>query len=60
MAVSKQFFEANDPKYLFRSYERENGWMVHRTREAMEALVEMYLAEVYKVLTTVGVIKGKV
>jgi hypothetical protein len=60
VAVSKQFFEANDPKYLFKSYERENGWMVHRTKEAMEALVEMYLAEVYKVLTTVGVIKGKV
>ena len=48
--VAEQFYLAENPILLFKPHEQKNGWMVHRNREAMEKLVDMYMAEVYKVL----------
>ena len=48
--VASQFYESENPTLLFKPHERQNGWMVHRNREAMQVLVDMYMAEVYEVL----------
>ena len=52
--VASQFYKAKQPKNLFLKKERNSGRMVHRNKEAMEELVEMYMAEVYTTLAGIG------
>lgn len=49
--VAEQFYGAGDPKLLFNEWERGNGAMIHRNRESMKSLVDMYMLKIFKVLS---------
>ena len=56
--VARQFYKAKDQESLFMKWERDNytknRYLIHRSREAMDEIIGMCMAELYDTLVGVG------